>query len=299
MPLPLKGPGHRSRGAFTLIELLVVIAIIAVLIGLLVPAVQKVREAANRMQCANNLKQMGIAFQSHHDSVGRLPSGGNGWTDPPTFIGVGSPATGSSQLSGWGFQILPYLEQDAVWKGGGGTTVVLCQQNAISAVIKTYFCPSRRAPAALPAQGNWYTPAGTFGHGPTDYATSCGTGNDGVVCYGPSGRKISDITDGTSNTMVLGDKRMDLANVGGYQSDDNEGYSSGWDWDVVRPSNVVPLADRKSGLNHGENRFGSSHSSGLNVAMADGSTRFVTFSVSQAAFQAIGTCNGGEVANLP
>jgi prepilin-type processing-associated H-X9-DG protein len=120
-----------------------------------------------------------------------------------------------------------------------------------------------------------------------------------VVCYGPSGRKISDITDGTSNTMVLGDKRMDLANVGGYQSDDNEGYSSGWDWDVVRPSNVVPLADRKSGVNSGENRFGSSHSSGLNVAMADGSTRFVTFSVSQAAFQAIGTCNGGEVANLP
>lgn len=99
--------------------------------------------------------------------------------------------------------------------------------------------------------------------------------------------------------MIIGDKRMDLTNLGAYMSDDNEGYASSWDHDVIRPTNAVPLPDRKSGINHGENRFGGLHPGGLNVAMADGSTRFVTFSISQPTFLAIGTVSGGETANLP
>src|SRR5713226_5137815 len=132
MPIPW-------RRGFTLIELLVVIAIIGVLIALLLPAVQKVRETGNRVVCTNNLKQIGLAFQNHHSILGIFPDGGERWDDlEPTRLN-GGPVMAPMQYWGWAYQVLPYIEQKDVWVQSTGRAIR-------STLIKAYFCPTRRAP---------------------------------------------------------------------------------------------------------------------------------------------------------
>jgi prepilin-type N-terminal cleavage/methylation domain-containing protein len=288
-----------QRDAFTLIELLVVIAIIAILIGLLLPAVQKVREAAARTQCQNNLKQLALACHSHHDANQFLPNGGQGWWFAPEYITVGTPKVGRQQRAGWGFQILPYMEQDALWRGSGTGSIAAAQQQVMATPVKQFFCPARRAPMALPPTGDWYGstgPGGTYGHAQTDYAGANGE-NDGVIRYNDNntdGSRMTDIKDGTSNTLMLGEKKLDRAYLGQYQGDDNEGYTSGWDHDAIRNTDREAQPDCK-GCGWGEQRFGSSHSAGFIAAFADGSVKLVSYNLTATMMRALGTRDGGEM----
>lgn len=201
---------YRKTAGFTLIELLVVIAIIAILIGLLLPAVQKVREAAARIQCQNNLKQFGLAFHNHHDSVGVFPTGGLAWSSDRSWNG-NIPADYKTQTWGWGYQILPYVEQQNVWANTDDHVVA-------GTPVKLFFCPSLRNPVSFSySQGSWSGQkravcdyvgnGGSYGNW-NGFTAGAGNSLDGpiVPSSSVSGRVVTMayITKGTSNTLLIG-----------------------------------------------------------------------------------------------
>jgi prepilin-type N-terminal cleavage/methylation domain-containing protein len=193
---------RRSRG-FTLIELLVVIAIIAILIALLVPAVQKVREAAARTQSTNNLKQIGLAFHGFHDANKRLPHNGGAAT-----IGVAPNATvwqanaGHQNINSgsWAFMILPYIDQNPMFAGPAGTAYNAVPTAAIKGTgVAAYMCPGRGRPSVSSTTGTW-----------TDYFfnnclnDSSSLANAQNAAAPPTKRSLVGITDGSSNTIMVG-----------------------------------------------------------------------------------------------
>jgi hypothetical protein len=234
-----------------------------------------------------------LAFHNHHDNLGAFPCGGVGWWLAPNYVSPGVPAMQPNQQGGWGFQILPYIEQDNVFKGGGAGSTDACTIVAISSPIKTFFCPARRNPMVITG-GAWYGPSGTYGRAMSDYAAS-NLEQTGIVAYGFTGHKISDVTDGLSNTIMVGDKRMDLTYLGQFQSDDNEGYTDGWDHDVERFTTLQPAPDTHNGSGWGEEKFGSSHTAAFNVVMGDGSSRSINYSITVSTFALLGAINDGQV----
>ena len=282
----LKIPVSRLRLGFTLVELLVVIAIIGVLVGLLLPAVQAAREAARRAQCNNNLKQMGLAFHNHHGDHQHLPSGGWDWDTPPTYVNGGAPAIGASQQAGWAFQLLPYIEAGNAWRSDAVT--------AIAHANPVFFCPSRRGPSTVTIPDT-YTPRLTGGnllHGLCDYAASNRHGSGAVTRVQP--RKFRDLLDGTSNVLILGDKRLNVALLGTPQDDDNEGYTAGWNSDTMRSTDKAPLPDF-NGVGDGDDRFGSSHPGVFQISLADGAVRNVSYSIDGDIFRRLGSISDGGV----
>jgi prepilin-type N-terminal cleavage/methylation domain-containing protein/prepilin-type processing-associated H-X9-DG protein len=295
----------RRRG-FTLVELLVVIAIVAILIGLLLPAVQKVREAAARARCANNLKQLGLACHNHHDALGYFPLGGRAWQYAPTFTN-GVPAVGPRQEAGWCYQILPYLEGENIWKGGQAATAEDRVRVTLGTTNPVFFCPSRRAPMVSTYTHDPVYPANypalqnqPLAHALCDYAAS-NLEQTGVVR--PWDRpvvRLPHITDGTSNTLLAGDKRLNRAIMGQGRAvwSDNEGYTAGWDHDTVRTTNNPPLPDSTApGLNESDDSFGSSHTGQINAVFADGSVHALSFSVRPEVFQNLGSISDGNPLN--
>jgi prepilin-type N-terminal cleavage/methylation domain-containing protein/prepilin-type processing-associated H-X9-DG protein len=280
------------RRAFTLVECLTGLAIMAILLGLLLPAVQRAREAANRARCGNHLRQIALAWHAHDAVTGALPGGGLGWMYPPDYAAPGSPLAGPAQRGGWGFQLLPFIEQDNAWLQTGAPTVADCQRRAIGHVVPLYFCPARGAPRSFVVKAN-YGPPGTYPHAQADYAAAAGTNweaGDGAATP-VAGRPLAAFVDGTSNTLLLGEKF--LARSTGPQHDDNEGYTAGWDVDTIRfASRAFPPATAPGETSRF--RFGGPHPGGVMMAMADGSIRLVPYSLSPTVWQALSTVAGGE-----
>lgn len=298
---------------FTLVELLVVIAIIGVLVALLLPAVQAARESARRTQCMNHLKQLALACQNHVDNYGFLPSaGGPDWQYHMTYI-QGIPQIAPDQRGGWGFQILPFIEQQNLWAGNDQPNDLERSIKAIGTPQKLLFCPTRRPPEVL-STNDWYgflpdLSPGNSGrstpHAKNDYAAGSHDSGSGDDSNGVGAitrlipRKLRDITDGTSSTLLFGEKRMNVQLLRQFQANDNEGYTCGWNHDIMRYTDRNLLPDFRHPSDPGDDRFGSSHPGGMNIALVDGSVRILTFSTDATIFSNLGRRGDGNVVTLP
>jgi prepilin-type N-terminal cleavage/methylation domain-containing protein/prepilin-type processing-associated H-X9-DG protein len=294
------------RRAFTLIELLVVIAIIAILIGLLLPAVQKVREAAARAKCQNNLKQLGLAFHSYHDVKGMLP---------PGYTASGAYVNGSTDTSpgwAWGAYILPYLEQGALYNQFNFSQPV---QNspAIQTVVPTFICPSEvvQPTAFAVTDVNWATICMIA---PSSYAACCGGGVSTTAATGNgsffrnSTVRITDISDGTSSTIFV--EERSFSNVegtwvgavsGGYcnQGQYNQAAVAGKLGQGAGDLVLIHAGTNNSTSGRNLDDASSRHFVGSNFLFADGSVHFLRNAASGSAdsttLQEMGTIAGGEV----
>ncbi len=343
---------HTSRRAFTLIELLVVIAIIAILIALLVPAVQKVREAASRTQCINNLKQIALAVLNYEGVYKHLPPAGTGYGWCGVTAGATYPADPLSLNQNGLALLLPYLDQEplfaqldftqsfslsqspinvpANWPTGenpkdNGSVVVNNPGNPTLALMSTqmlvFRCPSDHGNPVLASESGTiiYSPGGGFTGAKTNYDfVAKGEEYSACNCWGKIGTArymfgqnsncpISQVTDGMSNTFMLGETLMTVGN----------GRCPAWGYRGWVMIGVDPVQPQDTAQGEGINEWdfstnavingqlgtwgsaGSLHPGGCNFAMGDGTVRFVSQTASIAVLTAVSTIADGLTADTP
>jgi prepilin-type N-terminal cleavage/methylation domain-containing protein/prepilin-type processing-associated H-X9-DG protein len=306
---------RRQRRGFTLIELLVVIAIIGILISLLLPAVQKIREAAARMQCQNNLKQWGLAMHNMHDTTGYLPEGNQ---NNPRRV--------------WVVLVWPYVEQGNMyaqfdqrvnfWQPPN--TYVNTLDGIYAKTAPLYYCPSDRTGALWKGDIYWRARGSyviNWGNQAVPYNPSDPTQNpalgvapfgysDGASANKPRQVRLVDITDGTSSTMLMSETIIarndnDYDIRGDMMNDDRpctqfmtiNTPNSGTDISPYCNGAVYPWNPpcTNIGNKYSQKAARSRHLGGVNVLMADGHGQFIQNSISLATWRALGTMNGGEV----
>lgn len=301
---------RRSRG-FTLVELLVVIAIIGVLVALLLPAVQAARESARRTQCSNHLKQMGLAFHNHEDSLKHLPTGGWGWN----YVGDPDGGFAENQPGGWTYNILPWIEQNNLREIGLGQPGPLKQAELARLVgtpIKFYHCPSRRTARLYPITVQPVNAAAVTQGAKLDYAVNCGDGgnerNGGSptqtasdpatfpgIHYDKSKIRLGEITDGLSNTIMIGEKYLNPDRyMTGNDAADNENLYVGFDNDNSRATGSGSFPPRQDTRGLSAHIFGSAHTAGFQVVLCDGSVRMISYAIDQKNYQNLGNRMDGE-----
>jgi prepilin-type N-terminal cleavage/methylation domain-containing protein/prepilin-type processing-associated H-X9-DG protein len=328
--------GSTVRRAFTLIELLVVIAIIAVLIGLLLPAVQKVRESASRIKCKNNLHQIGLALHNYHDSQGVFPPG------YISTVGPNGPADDRGPGWGWGALLLPYLEQDNLYNKIQFDKDITdaANINVRLTSLPIFLCPSDSANLTFTVDvlndptPDYSTPLTDVNGNPVQVAHGNYVGIFGNpeitvdpgyllpnpergpahrgMFYRDSKIRIADVTDGTSNTLFIGERSANLAYatwvgaVTGGQVPPKipDAYNFGPEGAPVLTlghtgdASDVPPHTPNSPVNHVDD-FWSRHAQGVNFLFVDGSVHNISDNISPPTWWALGTRAGGEVVQLP
>jgi prepilin-type N-terminal cleavage/methylation domain-containing protein/prepilin-type processing-associated H-X9-DG protein len=321
--------GRRNYRAFTLVELLVVIAILGVLMALLMPAVGSARDAMRRMQCKNNLMQIGRGCQAHVTKLGYFPSSGWGWE----WIGDPDRGYGARQPGGWLYNLLPFMGLDNIHDIGKGLPGDADPNGAKGQALKDqqtaavpfFICPVRRKAILYPLSPypawNSATPVGM---NKTDYAANggshmfIGTGpNPSNNCFniypncawsnpdqslfdGVSGERSEvtpgQITDGLSNVFLAGEKLLNpQMYYTGLDGADNSSAFEGNDWDVDRWVTAAPMRDTPSvgGNGIGEAWFGSPHSQGVHFVFCDGSVKMISYQIDLPTYQSLGVRNDG------
>jgi prepilin-type N-terminal cleavage/methylation domain-containing protein/prepilin-type processing-associated H-X9-DG protein len=333
----MRYPLPRGRRAFTLIELLVVIAIIAVLIGLLLPAVQKVREAANRARCSNNLKQLGLGCHTYHDTFATLPRNGDQFDlkeshDNIDFPGVGTGCCGTTAPRwSWIARMLPYIEQGNLFNEAGIPNNKLSQGKttleAIATDIKVLDCPSDSSPRqrtttenlegflvavgnyhgvsganwgedAYPIGVNFSTPYRNIGTNGSYNGLEKGDGLFWRADIRKGNLKITEITDGTSTTFMIGEDvpELNAHNAWSYSNGASGTCAIPPNTGVTIPTGVPPSLGPKDFQDWQERySFRSRHPGGLQFAYADGSVHFISDAIALRTYRALATIKGGEV----